>query len=79
MVSANSNVSAIAVFNFGTEHAYDLEVCYFFLEIHWYVVVVDYIIGVRAFDALGCLVGAGPNFLSEASEFICIGHVPCWS
>ena len=60
----------------GTELAHKFRVCDLFHVFHGYVVSVDDVECVFAFDTLGDFVGAGPNALVEMAKFIIIRRVP---
>ena len=77
--AANCNASAIGIFLFGAKHVHDLGLCGFFLAIYGDVIVVDDVEGGSSFGTLGFFWGDGTDALAEASEFICIVHVPSWS
>ena len=77
-VDTNNNASVIGILFFGTERAHNFRVCGLFPAVSGYVVVIDNVECVCAFDPLGVFFGDGTDALVETTEFISRRRVPYW-
>ena len=76
MVSTDGDAGAFRVGLLGADFTDNLDVCDFFVSVYRDVLILDYMEGLSAINALVLSVQAGANPLAEVNQLVGVGLVP---